>query len=41
MVSEKFRHELRKESQQWQAEGLISSRQYEELSQRYRFNQLD
>jgi hypothetical protein len=24
MVSEKFRHQLRKESQQWQTEGLIS-----------------
>lgn len=41
MVSEKFRHQLRKESQQWQTEGLISSEQYEELSQRYGFNQLD
>lgn len=41
MVSEKFRHQLRKESQQWQTEGLISSGQYEELSQRYGFNQLD
>ncbi len=41
MVSEKFRHQLRQESQQWRAEGLISSGQYEELSQRYGFNQLD
>lgn len=41
MVSEKFRHQLRKESQQWQAEGLISLEQYEKLSQRYEFNKLE
>ena len=41
MVSEKFRHQLRKESQQWQAEGLLNSEQYEQLSQRYEFDKLD
>ncbi len=41
MVSEKFRHQLRKESQQWQAEGLINSAQYEQLSQRYELHKLD
>lgn len=41
MVSEKFRHQLRKESQQWQAEGLIDSAQYEQLSQRYELDKLD
>ena len=41
MVSEKFRHQLRQESQQWQAEGLIDSTQYEQLSQRYELHKLD
>lgn len=41
MVSDKFRHQLRKEAEKWQAEGLISEPQYELLSQRYQFNTLD
>jgi uncharacterized membrane protein len=41
MVSEKFRHQLRKESQQWKSEGWLSSEQYEQLSQRYEFERLD
>jgi len=41
MISEKFRHQLRQESQQWQADGLINSDQYEQLSQRYELDKLD
>lgn len=41
MVSDKFRHQLRKEAKTWQAEGLISESQYELLSQRYQFYTLD
>ena len=41
MVSEKFRHQLRKEVEKWQKEGLINSEQYRQLAQRYQFSQLD
>jgi uncharacterized membrane protein len=41
MVSEKFRHQLRKELEQWQAEGLIDGNLYSELSRRYQFDALD
>lgn len=41
MASDKFRHQLKKEAQQWQAEGLIDSSIFEELSQRYQFDSLE
>lgn len=41
MVSDKFRHQLRKEAQKWQADGLINQSQYQLISQRYQFNTLD
>lgn len=41
MVSDKFRQELRHEAELWQAEGLIDSNQYQQLSERYQFNTLD
>jgi uncharacterized membrane protein len=40
MVSEKFRHQLRQEAEQWQAEGLIDEPLYAELARRYQFNDL-
>jgi uncharacterized membrane protein len=41
MVSEKFRHQLRQEVQQWQTEGLIDEQLYAQLAQRYQFAALD
>jgi uncharacterized membrane protein len=41
MASEKFRHQLRKEVEQWRTEGLITSELYEQLTQRYQLNELD
>jgi uncharacterized membrane protein len=41
MVSEKFRQQMRQEAQGWQADGLISSDQYQALAERYQFDQLD
>jgi uncharacterized membrane protein len=41
MVSEKFRHQLRREAQQWQSEGLIDPELYEQLAQRYQFAALE
>jgi uncharacterized membrane protein len=41
MVSDKFRHQLRKEVEQWQAEGLIEASLYDRLAERYQFNNLD
>jgi uncharacterized membrane protein len=41
MASEKLRHQLRKEVQQWRTEGLISSELYEQLASRYQFDELD
>lgn len=41
MSSEKFRHQLRQEAQRWQADGLINGTQFQQLSDRYQFNQLD
>jgi uncharacterized membrane protein len=40
MVSEKFRHQLRKEVEKWQAEGLIEASLYQQLAQRYQFENL-
>lgn len=41
MASDKFRQELRQESQLWRQEGLISEELASQLSQRYRLDQLD
>lgn len=41
MISEKFRRELRSQAQLWQAEGLIDSFLYQQLSDRYQFNELE
>lgn len=41
MHTDKFRSQLRQESQLWRTEGLISDSQHEQLSQRYQFNNLD
>lgn len=41
MVSEKFRQQLRKEAEQWQAEGLIDTSVFEQLAQRYQFDSLE
>lgn len=41
MVSEKFRRQLRDEAQVWQTEELITSSQFEQFAQRYRFGELD
>ena len=41
MVSDKFRHQLRREAEQWKAEGLIDAWQYEQLSARYQLNTLE
>jgi uncharacterized membrane protein len=41
MVSDKFRHQLRQEAEQWKAEGFIDDWQYEQLSERYQFNTLE
>ncbi|HEY9691338.1 MAG TPA: DUF2157 domain-containing protein [Oculatellaceae cyanobacterium] len=41
MVSDKFRRQLRQEAELWQAEGLINSDLYEQLTERYQFNALE
>ena len=41
MVSEKFRYQLRQEAEQWQAEEIINRSIYEQLANRYQFNELD
>ncbi|MGL6344691.1 MAG: DUF2157 domain-containing protein, partial [Waterburya sp.] len=41
MVSEKFRHQLQKEVEKWQAEGLIGADLSQQLAQRYQFNNLE
>ena len=41
MVSDKFRHQIRKEAEQWLAEGLINAQLYDQLASRYRFSELD
>ena len=41
MASEKFRQQLKKEAQKWQAEGLIDSAFFQQLAQRYQFQSLE
>lgn len=41
MVSDKFRRQLRQESDQWQTDGLITASQYQQLAQRYQFEALE
>lgn len=41
MVSEKFRQQLKKELQKWQAEGLIDSSVFQQLTQRYQLDSLE
>lgn len=41
MTSEKFKKQLKQEAQQWQKEGLIDASFYDQLTQRYQFDQLD
>lgn len=41
MVSDKFRHQLRHETEQWQAEGLINAELYQQISERYQFDSLE
>jgi uncharacterized membrane protein len=41
MHSEKFRRQLRQEAQQWRAEGQISEAQFQNLSNRYQFDQIN
>jgi uncharacterized membrane protein len=41
VISEKFRRELRQESEQWWREGLIDAALYEKLADRYQFTQLE
>jgi len=41
MVSPKFRQQLRKEAQKWQAEGLIDDSIFNQLAQRYEFEALE
>jgi uncharacterized membrane protein len=41
MVSDQFRQQLRQEAEQWQADGIINSAQYQQLVQRYELDQLD
>lgn len=41
MVPEKFRRQLRQESEQWWTEGLIDAELYEKLAHRYQFQQLE
>lgn len=36
-----FQQKLRREAQLWRDEGLISSSQYQDLAQRYKFNHLE
>lgn len=41
MISEKFRRQLRQESEHWWTEGLIDAEFYEKLANRYQFQQLE
>lgn len=41
MVSDEFRSQLRQEAQQWREDGLIDADQYQQLSQRYQFEDLE
>lgn len=41
MLSDKFRRQLRQEAEQWRTEGLIDDAAYEQLCDRYQFNQLE
>lgn len=41
MVSEKFRRQLRQEAQRWRSEGEISEAQFQNLSDRYQFDQIN
>ncbi len=41
MITDKFRRQLSCEAQLWQRENLIDAGQYERLSQRYKFDDLD
>jgi len=41
MISDKFRRELREQAQLWEAEGLIDTSFYQQLSDRYQFNTLE
>jgi uncharacterized membrane protein len=41
MITEKFRRQLSREAELWLKEGLIDLDRYEQLSQRYRFDNLD
>jgi uncharacterized membrane protein len=41
MISDKFRRELRNQAKLWQAEGLIDTSFYQQLSERYQFNTLE
>lgn len=41
MSSESFRRQLQKESSQWRTEGLISPDQWQQLADRYQFDQLE
>lgn len=41
MISDKFRHQLRVEVNRWRAEGIIDNSVYEQLADRYQFNNLD
>lgn len=41
MVSDKFRRQLRQESQQWLTDGLIDSELFDQLAQRYQFHTLE
>jgi len=41
MISDKFRRELREQAKLWEAEGLIDTSFYQQLSERYQFNTLE
>ncbi|MEG4984742.1 DUF2157 domain-containing protein [Microcoleus sp. BR0-C5] len=41
MISDKFRRELQEQAKLWQAEGLIDTSFYQQLSERYQFNTLE
>jgi uncharacterized membrane protein len=40
-MSDKFRRQLRQEVEQWHSEGLIDQTVYEQLGDRYKFNDLE
>lgn len=41
MLLDNFRRQLRQEAELWRAEGLIDTEQYQQLSERYQFNNLE